>query len=133
MTNNQPDRNSSGEIPPRRRRRKSKVHPELKKFSFVKECAIILVLCIVVPTFDVYSDGALTYQLFTDPTHFQCRNGQIIRVELVNDNDMDCWDGSDESDLPGLWTLGGSRLDGKWKILHIMFQIQFLALSLLYP
>ena len=81
---------------PRRRRQKSKVHPELKKFSFLKECVVILVLCIVVPTVDVYSDGALTYQLFMKPPKFQCRNGKRIEISWVKNGYDNCKDRSDE-------------------------------------
>ena len=58
-------RKSSDEIPSRRRRRKSKEYPHLTKFGIFKEFTTLLVLSIVLPTADVYSDGALTYQLFS--------------------------------------------------------------------
>ena len=76
----------------------------MKRSTLIKECVILILLGIAVPTFDVYSDGALTYELFTGFTHFKCHNGKEIRVGRVKDgyadryfggSDRDCGDGSD--------------------------------------
>ena len=72
----------------------------MKRSSLIKECVILILLGIAVPTFDVYSDGALTYELFTGLTHFKCHNGEVIRAGKVKDGYADeshgnCGDGSD--------------------------------------
>ena len=74
----------------------------MKRSTLIKECVILILLGIAVPTFDVYSDGALTYELFTGFTHFKCHNGKEIRVGQVKDGyahkdgyRADCGDGSD--------------------------------------
>ena len=51
-----------------RRRQISRPYQKLGKFSFFKEFTLLIVLGIVVPTVDVYSDGALIIQLSTS-TH----------------------------------------------------------------
>ena len=58
-------RNDSIETSSRRRRQKSKTYPKIGKFGLFKELTVLLVLGIVLPTADVYSDGALTYELFS--------------------------------------------------------------------
>ena len=75
---------------------KSKEYPTLKKFSFFKEVTILIVLGIVLPTGDVYSDGALSYQFFTEVTHFQCLNGEKIRLIYVKNERWGCKDNSDK-------------------------------------
>ena len=75
---------------------KSKEYPMLKKFSFFKEVTILIVLGIVLPTGDVYSDGALSYQFFTEVTHFQCLNGEKIRLIFVKNERRGCQDNSDK-------------------------------------
>ena len=64
----------------RRKQRKSKEYPTLKKFDFLKEVTILIVLGIVVPTGDVYSDAALSYQMFSEATHFKCLNGETEKI-----------------------------------------------------
>ena len=67
----------------------------MKRSSLIKECVILILLGIAVPTFDVYSDGALTYELFTGFTHFKCHNGKVIRVGRVKNGYDSCGDLSD--------------------------------------
>ena len=74
----------------RRKQRKSKEYPTLKKFDFLKEVTILIVLGIVVPTGDVYSDGALSYQMFNEATHFKCLNGDRVCIGCW------CWDKSEK-------------------------------------
>ena len=67
----------------------------LTKFGLFKEFTVLLVLGIVVPTSDVYSDWALTYQLLTEPAFFQCPNGSIIKAKFAKSWTTYCEDGSE--------------------------------------
>ena len=76
------------------------VRPERKftNFGFVKEIFLLVSFGIVLPTVDVYSDGALITQLYTGtPTEFKClSDDKIIRAKWAQDGVWDCYYGSDE-------------------------------------
>ena len=73
-------------------------YTKLLGFSFVKEVLLLCLFGIFLPTVDIYSDGALIIQLFTDTTQqFRClSDGQILIARFVRDWGDDCSDGSDQ-------------------------------------
>ena len=82
-----------------RPRRKKPKYAKLLGFSFWKEVLLLCLFGIALPTVDVYSDGALIIQLYTDTTlQFKClSDGKVLPfLSFVRDKDDDCSDGSDE-------------------------------------
>ena len=81
-----------------RSHRKGPKYVKLKGFSFVKEVLLLCLFGISLPTVDVYSDGALIIQLYTDTTQqFRClSDGKVIRAREVRRFGNQCSDGSDE-------------------------------------
>ena len=68
-------------------------------FSFWKEVLLLCLFGMALPTVDVYTDGALIVQLYTDTTQqFRClSDGKVIEAWEVRDGwHDDCSDGSDE-------------------------------------
>ena len=81
-----------------RSRRKKPKYAKLLGFSFWKEVLLLCLFGITLPTVDVYSDGALIIQLYTDTTkQFQCLSDGAVWLEgVVRNGYDDCSDGSDE-------------------------------------
>ena len=81
-----------------RSRRKKPKYAKLLGFSFWKEVLLLCLFGITLPTVDVYSDGALIIQLYTDTTQqFRClSDGKIIPASWAKDEYDQCSDGSDE-------------------------------------
>ena len=82
-----------------RSQRKGPKYTKLLGFSFWKEVLLLCLFGMALPTVDVYSDGALIIQLYTDNTlQFRCfSDGKVILTRYVNDGGRpDCSDGSDE-------------------------------------
>ena len=78
--------------------RKGPKYTKLLGFSFWKEVLLLCLFGIALPTVDVYSDGALIIQLYTDTTlQFKCRSdGKVIKANRVRNGYDSCSDGSDE-------------------------------------
>ena len=81
-----------------RSRRKRPKYAKLLGFSFWKEVLLLCLFGMTLPTVDVYSDGALIIQLYTDTTqNFRClSNGKVIPAGYVKDEYRTCSDESDE-------------------------------------
>ena len=86
-----------------RSHRKRPKYAKLLGFSFWKEVLLLCLFGITLPTVDVYSDGALIIQLYTDTTQqFRClSDGNLSDIFYlhryrVRDGRDDCSDGSDE-------------------------------------
>ena len=79
-------------------RRKRPKYAKLLGFSFWKEVLLLCLFGITLPTVDVYSDGALIIQLYTDTTQqFKClSDGKVIEARRVRNRYDSCSDGSDE-------------------------------------
>ena len=81
-----------------RPRRKIPKYAKLLGFSFWKEVLLLSLFGISLPTVDVYSDGALIIQLYTDTTkQFKClSDGKVIWAGHIKNGYYGCSDGSDE-------------------------------------
>ena len=82
-----------------RPQRKIPKYAKLLGFSFWKEVLLLCLFGIALPTVDVYSDGALIIQLFTDTTlsGFRClSDGKVFDASVVKTGIDTCSDGSDE-------------------------------------